>query len=182
MYRSRWADSIYRSVSTDDGESWSAPQPTELPNNNSSIQFVVLPGDRLALVFNQSSAADDTARRVSLYDEIDDGGIADKPLPGAEVAAPAVTGTSRTAFWGAPRAPLTLAISTDAGLTWPTRRTVEDGDGYCLSNNSRDALNRELSYPTICTDGNALHVAFTRFRQAIEYVDLTGSWVYEGTS
>ena len=182
LYRSRWADSIYRSVSTDDGESWSAPQPTELPNNNSSIQFVVLPGDRLALVFNQSSAADDTARRVSLYDEIDDGGIADKPLPGAEVAAPAVTGTSRTAFWGAPRAPLTLAISTDAGLTWPTRRTVEDGDGYCLSNNSRDALNRELSYPTICTDGNALHVAFTRFRQAIEYVDLTGSWVYEGTS
>ncbi len=77
LFRSRWADAIYRSVSTDDGQSWSAPQPTELPNNNSSIQFVVLPGDRLALVFNQSSAADATARRLSLYDEIDDdGGVA----------------------------------------------------------------------------------------------------------
>jgi predicted neuraminidase len=73
---------------------------------------------------------------------------------------------------------MTLAISTDAGLTWPTRRTVEDGDGYCLSNNSREAVNRELSYPSICADGDTLHVAFTRFRQAIEYVGLENSWVY----
>jgi predicted neuraminidase len=181
LFRSRWADAIYRSVSTDDGQSWSAPQPTELPNNNSSVQFVVLPGDRLALVFNESSAADATARRVSLYDEIDDDGITDSPTPGAVPAEPTVSTSDRTAFWGAPRAPMTLAISTDAGLTWPTRRIVEDGDGYCLSNNSRDALNRELSYPSICADGDTLHVAFTRFRQAIEYVALDGSWVYEGT-
>jgi predicted neuraminidase len=179
LFRSRWADSIYRSVSTDDGQSWSVPQPTELPNNNSSIQFVVLPDDRLALVFNESSALDATARRVSLYDEIDDDGIADNDAP---ATAPVVTSSAeRTAFWGAPRAPMTLAVSTDAGLTWPVRRNIEEGDGYCLSNNSRDALNRELSYPSICADGDTLHVAFTRYRQAIEHVALEGDWLVETT-
>jgi predicted neuraminidase len=180
LFRSRWADSIYRSVSTDDGQTWSPPQPTELPNNNSSIQFVVLPDDRLALVFNESSAAHATARRLSLYDEIDDDGIADIPGPGTVESVPACTGSQRTAFWGAPRAPMTLAVSTDAGLTWPTRRNIEEGDGYCLSNNSRDALNRELSYPSICADGDSIHVAFTRYRQAIEYVALDDNWAYEG--
>ncbi|KMO69554.1 sialidase family protein [Mycolicibacterium obuense] len=178
LFRSRWADSIYRSVSTDDGESWSAPQPTELPNNNSSIQFVVLPDDRLALVYNHSSAADATDRRLSLYDEIDDDGLAEGAQHPVTPEPSAVDADARTAFWGAPRAPMTLAISCDGGLTWPVRRTVEDGDGYCLSNNSRDALNRELSYPSICADGQTLHVAFTRFRQAIEYVGLDNSWVY----
>lgn len=175
LFRSRWADSIYRSVSTDDGESWSAPQPTELPNNNSSIQFVVLPDDRIALVYNESSAADATARRLSLYDEIDDDGLADPAEPPPAPSAP--TPGERTAFWGAPRAPMTLAISADDGLSWPTRRNLEEGDGYCLSNNSRDAVNRELSYPSIHAHDGALHVAFTRFRQAIQYVAVTQDWI-----
>lgn len=172
LYRSRWADAIYRSTSADDGETWTAPVATELPNNNSSIQFVVLPDDRLALVFNESSADDATERRISLYDEIDDDGLADAAL------APAQPGEHLgRAFWGAPRAPMTLAISSDAGATWPTRRNIEVGDGYCLSNNSRDGLNREFSYPTIAAAGGRLHIAFTRFRQAIEYVQLTDDWV-----
>lgn len=181
LFRSRWADSIYRSVSTDDGETWSAPAPTGLPNNNSSIQFVVLPGDRLALVYNESSAADATARRLSLYDEIDDDGLADAadvpPLDELDLSAD----SGRTAFWGAPRAPMTLAISADGGQTWPTRRNIEEGDGFCLSNNSRDAVNRELSYPSIHADEHVLHVAFTRFRQAIQYVALSSGWLDEAT-
>jgi predicted neuraminidase len=170
LYRSRWADAIYRSTSIDDGDSWSAPEPTDLPNNNSSIQFVVLADDRLALVFNESSAADATARRTSLYDEIDDDGL-------AEGEAAAEAGPVGRAFWGAPRAPMTLAISEDGGVTWPVRRNLEIGDGYCLSNNSRDGLNREFSYPTITAAGDALHIAFTRFRQAIEYVEVTPDWI-----
>lgn len=173
LYRSRWADSIYRSTSIDDGENWSAPVPTELPNNNSSIQFVMLPGDRMALVFNESSSAEATARRTSLYDEIDDDGLVDGPV--AQPAPP--SGDTRTAFWGAPRAPMTLALSSDAGLTWPVRRDIETGDGYCLSNNSRDGLNREFSYPTIVATGDTLHIAFTRFRQAIEYVEVNPEWI-----
>jgi len=173
LYRSRWADAIYRSTSDDDGETWSAPMPTELPNNNSSIQFVVLPDDRLALVFNESSAADATARRTSLYDEIDDDGL----VEAAQVESTPLDDRGRSAFWGAPRAPMTLALSDDAGLTWPTRRNIEVGDGYCLSNNSRDGLNREFSYPTITAAGGRLHIAFTRFRQAIEYVEVTPEWI-----
>ena len=38
FFRSRWADSVYSSQSTDSGRHWTEPQPTELPNNNSSIQ------------------------------------------------------------------------------------------------------------------------------------------------
>lgn len=173
LYRSRWADFVYRSVSTDDGDTWSVPTPTELPNNNSSIQFVVLPDDRMALVFNESSADDATERRASLYDEIDDDGLADSPVVRSEKPE---EGDERAAFWGAPRAPMTLALSEDGGRTWPVRRNIEVGDGYCLSNNSRDGLNREYSYPTITATGDTLHIAFTRFRQAIEYVEVSLPW------
>jgi predicted neuraminidase len=181
LYRSRWADHVYRSVSSDDGETWSAPVATELPNNNSSIQFVVLSGDRMALVFNNSSALDATERRTSLYDEIDDDGVAGDVLQ--ESVAPVDDGDARSAFWGAPRAPMTLGISDDGGLTWPLLRDLEIGDGYCITNNSRDGLNREYSYPSIIasTDG-MLHIAFTRFRQAIEYVRVAPTWVRPGRS
>jgi predicted neuraminidase len=76
---------------------------------------------------------------------------------------------------------MTLAISDDGGLTWPLRRDLETGDGYCITNNSRDGLNREYSYPSIVgSDGDVLHIAFTRFRQAIEYVRVAPAWVRGG--
>jgi predicted neuraminidase len=47
-----------------------------------------------------------------------------------------------------------------------------------LTNNSRDGLNREYSYPSItATADQALHIAFTRFRQAIEYVRVEPTWL-----
>lgn len=180
LYRSRWADAIHVSRSEDDGETWSEPEPGELPNNNSSVQYVPLADGRLALVHNHSSVADATARRVSLYDEIDDDGLA-SDVPAGQTSAPqpqfpAADGI-RTAFWGAPRAPLTLALSADGGRTWPVRRDLETGDGHCLTNNSRDRLNREFSYPTILQgpDG-ALHIAYTYWRQAIKYVRVAPDW------
>jgi predicted neuraminidase len=171
FYRSRWADFIYRSASVDDGETWSVPQPVDLPNNNSSIQVVKLADSRLALVFNNSSAKDATERRLSLYDEIDEDGLAEQAPPPADFG-------ERTAFWGAPRAPMTLALSDDGGLTWPLQRDLEIGDGYCLTNNSRDGLNREYSYPTIhqAPDG-VLDIAFTCFRQTIKHVRIPVAWV-----
>ncbi|GAA1763794.1 exo-alpha-sialidase [Pseudarthrobacter sulfonivorans] len=185
LFRSRWADSIYESRSTDDGTTWSEPVPTELPNNNSSIQFVALADGRLALVYNHSRAEASTERRLSLYDEIDDDGLAEEqgqvaePVPGA---ASLGEGGARGAFWGTPRSPMTLAISEDSGRTWPIRRNLDVGDGYCLSNNSRDGLNREYSYPSIHQgpDG-ALNIAYTYFRQAIKFVRVDPQWAYEGT-
>ncbi len=107
LYRSRWADSIYLSRSTD-GRNWSTPEPTELPNNNSSVQATVLADGRIALVFNASSQADATDRRTGLYDDIED----DQPASANAAPAPVF---EKTAFWGAPRAPMTLAISADGG-------------------------------------------------------------------
>ncbi|BCW69908.1 glycosyl hydrolase [Arthrobacter sp. NicSoilB8] len=190
LFRSRWADSIYESRSTDGGTTWSEPVPTELPNNNSSIQFTALADGRLALVYNHSRAEASTERRLSLYDEIDDDGLAEEQ---GQITEPVVTDGSvpgsaagdgdRKAFWGTPRSPMTLAISEDSGRSWPIRRNLDVGDGYCLSNNSRDGLNREYSYPSIHQgpDG-ALNIAYTYFRQAIKYVRVDPQWTYEGTS
>lgn len=160
FFRSRWADNVYVSRSEDAGESWSVPERTPLPNNNSSIQAVGLVDGRIAMAFNRSSAAGATGRRLSLYDDLDD-----KPAPAA---------SSSAAFWGAPRAPLSLALSHDCGRTWPTIVDIATSDGYCLSNESANGTNRELSYPSIIqTEDGAVHIAYTHFRQTIRYLRLT---------
>jgi predicted neuraminidase len=175
FYRSRFADFVYLSRSAD-GRHWSAPEPTALPNNNSSVQACVLSDGRIALVFNQSSMADATGRRTGLYDDIDDeGGPADVAL------APAPAKTHRTAFWGAPRAPLTLALSSDGGRSWPVMRDLETGDGFCMTNNSKDGLNREFSYPSVTeTPDGKLQIAFTYFRRAIKHVRVAPDWAAAG--
>jgi predicted neuraminidase len=161
-YRSRWADHVYLSRSTDGGLSWTAPEPLLLPNNNSSVQMIRLRGGQLALVHNHSSAADASERRVSLYDDIgeeDSGGSEPNTAPG------------RAAFWGAARSPLSIALSHDAGRNWGQPIHLETGSGYCMTNNSKDQLNRELSYPSI-TQGRdgTIHIAFTYYRRAIRYL------------
>ena len=171
LFRSRWADSIHESRSTDHGQTWSRPTPTALPNNNSSIQFTRLRNGHLALVFNDIAAADSTDRRASLYDDIED--------DGQGLATPVARPGEPAAIWGVPRAPMTLAISEDGGNTWPHRRNLEIGDGYCMTNNSREKLNREFSYPTIKQGADdAIHIAFTYYRQAIKYVRVTEAWVH----
>ncbi len=53
--RSREADFIYRSETIDWGDSWSVPQPTPLPNNNSSISALRLQSGRVAIAYNPTS-------------------------------------------------------------------------------------------------------------------------------
>ncbi|MBK7791316.1 MAG: exo-alpha-sialidase [Betaproteobacteria bacterium] len=164
FFRSRWADHVYVSHSADSGRHWSQPQPTELPNNNSSIQVTRLSNGHLAIVYNDMSAAQASERRVSLYDEIED----DDEVPTSSAAEAVPSSGGRTAFWGAPRAPMTIAISEDDGRTWPRKRNLETGDGYCMTNNSAQRLNREYSYPSIRqTSDGAIHIAYTVFRQRI---------------
>jgi len=166
FYRHRFAENILRSRSHDGGRSWSAPVATNLPNNNSSVQAVGLRDGRIAVVYNHSNASMSSDRRLSLYDEIE----------GDDVA-PAVTAPTpdhRKAIWGVPRAPLSLAISTDKGESFGDRRDLELGDGYCLTNNSKDGLNREFSYPSIIEAPNGdLEIAFTYFRRAIKHIRLS---------
>lgn len=166
FYRRRQADLVHRSDSADGGRSWSAPQPTDVPNNNSSIAAIRLSDGRIALLCNPSSAATSPDRRRSLYDELGEGDA----RPDAEGGC--------SPIWGVPRAPLALCVSEDGGRSFPLRRIVEDGPGTCLTNNSLDGRNSELSYPALleAPDG-ALHLAFTRHRRAIQYVRLALGWI-----
>jgi predicted neuraminidase len=159
FFRDRYAQWVKRSLSTDGGLTWTAPQPTDLPNNNSSLQAVRLADGRIAMVLNPVSAAQSDARRASLYDEIE-----------YEADVHVVTAGPK-AIWGVPRAPMTLAISSDNGATFPARTDLDQGSGHALSNNSAEGVNRELSYPSILQDGHGrLHLAYTYHRRAIRYI------------
>lgn len=181
LFRSRWADFIYLSRSEDNGRTWSEPVPTELPNNNSSIQFTKLKSGNLALVFNDMSAANCTERRAGLYDDIEDDGeeVPEVHLdPEVEVKA---SEEGKRAFWGAPRAPMTVALSKDNGKTWVCKRNIEVGDGYAMTNNSKDKKNREWSYPSIKQGKDeSIHITYTYFRQTIKHVIVTEDWIMEG--
>lgn len=177
-FRSRWADHVYESLSTDGGMTWEPCRPLDLPNNNSSIQARAFGDGRVAMVMNWASKEDATSRRVSLYDEIDDDGLAADEGP--RLAEPALDEDGPSAFWGAPRAPMTLALSTDDARSWPIAYDIENGDGYCLSNNSRESLNRELSYPSVLPDPDGgLHIAYTWHRKSIKHVHLDAHAVEE---
>lgn len=167
FFRRRQADYVYRTDSEDDGESWSEPQATDVPNNNSSISVIRLRDGRLAMACNPTNAAEHPeARRESLYDEL--GEADDRPN--------ATGGCNPT--WGVPRAPMTLCFSSDEGRTFPRRITVEDGPGNCLANNSEDGSNQEMSYPSLIEDGDGtLHLAYTYHRRAIKHVALTPEWI-----
>lgn len=164
FFRDRFSNRVRRSLSLDGGLGWSKPTETDLPNNNSSVQAIRLADGRIALVGNPVNAKMSDQRRASLYDEIDDEGGAGMP--------PGPNGTGG-AIWGVPRAPLVLALSRDNGATFPDIRRLEEGSGYCLTNNSKDGLNKEYSYPSIIAgpDGT-LHIAYTYHRRAIKYVRL----------
>lgn len=166
LYRSRWADFIYASTSRD-GIEWSEPKPTTLPNPNSGICFDVLSSGRVLTVYNHSSRANAKGRREGLYDDIGEEGDIRQNQQSKHVG--------KEAFWGAPRAPLCLAWSDDAGESW-SHTVLEEGDGYCMTNNSTEKLNRELSYPSIFVERNdTVHIAFTFWRQAVKYVQLVPS-------
>ncbi|KAL4999464.1 BNR repeat-like domain-containing protein [Aspergillus recurvatus] len=163
LYRSRWADFIYSSTSPD-GLTWSAPKPTSLPNPNAGICFDVLPSGRVVVVYNHSSRKNALGRREGLYDEITEG---KDTRPNQKARS-----DGKEAFWGAPRAPLSVAWSDDEGRTW-RHRTLEEGDGYCLTNNSEQKLNKELSYPSMVVGENGtIHIAFTFWRQTIKYAQI----------
>ena len=79
FYRSRYADWIYKSESTD-GCTWSTPEATTLPNNNASIQAIALKDGHLAMIFNNTQAelkpehADTGSRRILSLAISEDGG------------------------------------------------------------------------------------------------------------
>ncbi|MCZ7480859.1 exo-alpha-sialidase [Rhizobium rhizogenes] len=167
FFRRRQADFVYRTESADGGRSWSKPQPTDVPNNNSSIAAIRLGDGRLAMICNPVSAAQSSDRRASLYDELGE----DDSRPDADPTGGCVP------VWGVTRAPVSICISDDDGRSFPTRILIENGPGTCLSNDSTDGRNLEMSYPWLleAPDGT-LHASYTYHRRAIKYVRLAPGW------
>jgi predicted neuraminidase len=158
FFRRRQADFVYRCESNDGGETWSEPAPTDVPNNNSSIAAVRIQDGRIAMVCNPVNGQLDPSRRASLYDELCDD---DRPEAGGGC----------TPTWGVSRAPLILVFSSDYGKTFGQHITLAEGPGSCLSNNSEDGKNKELSYPAMSeTDAGDIDVCFTYHRRAIAHI------------
>jgi predicted neuraminidase len=151
LFRSRYADNIFAASSEDGGRTWSKPETTELPNNNSSIQCRALADGTFALVFNNICAA------------------------------PSIRAEARGApIWGVPRTPLSIALSHDEGKTWPLIRDIEVAPTPPpeLNTDKQDRRGRELSYPTVTGDTEGrINVAFTYFRKAIKFVRFSPDWV-----
>ena len=64
LLRSRFADNIYRCESHDDGDTWTEPVRTELPNNNSSITAIRLQTGGIAIIYNHCRYNEDTSKTV----------------------------------------------------------------------------------------------------------------------
>lgn len=111
---------LWKSTSSDDGKTWTAPVETDLPNPNSACDMVRLANGHLVLVFNDSTKD---------------------------------------------RTPLTVALSTDEGRTWPRKRNLETGTG-------------EFSYPAVIQTRDGLtHVTYTYLRKSIKHAAFNEAWI-----
>ena len=161
FFRSRWADWVYRSSSSD-GCSWSTPIATQIPNNNSSIQVIRLTNGHLVIAFNNTQAA-----------------------------------TKRGKGADAPRWPLSAALSTDGGHTWPWVRDVEIGNEVPITSTpssivgidvtqERDAFLDHLysyEYPSVIqTADGIIHMAYTFRRRTIKYLAFNETWIKGGST
>ena len=165
FFRSRWADKIYRTSSVDLGETWSAPTPTEVPNNNSSIAVDSQDAHSpILLVANPVSAPEGT-------DEGDD----DELLTEGKHTAPGTRQPlTRHAVWGTPRLPLALLRSDDEGQSWRTVLNLEDSHTLAeagITETDGEYRGLEISYPSLYVDAaGTAHVTYSYRRNAIKYV------------
>ena len=160
FYRRRRSDFIFRSLSDDGGLSWSRPEPTSLPNNNSSVQAKVLTDGRIAMVFNDRSATGaDSESSVPPWVQDKDAFLAKCEI------------TERSAIWGVPRNPLVLAVSDDMGQSWERGLTLEDDAELRSEHDETGAFTGDYSYPSIIQsrDGN-LQICYSYLRDCIKHV------------
>lgn len=150
LLRSRDADRIYATRSTDGGRSWTEPVRTALPNNNSAVQLLRLSDDRLVVIFNDASLERDQFRWVEGRDG---------------------PGTRRKAL----RTPLTVAVSSDGGRSWPVQRNLQNAD---LEHRDHPM---GYSYPALLqTPDGRLHAAYSMLRKTIKYVRFETNWLVGG--
>ncbi|MFF2840669.1 exo-alpha-sialidase [Paenarthrobacter sp. NPDC057981] len=167
FFRSRWADWIYRTTSDDQGETWSVPSPTEVPNNNSSIA-VDSQGASSPLLL--------VANPVSAPDEAHEGDDDEQFTEGKYTAPGSRQPLTRHAVWGTARLPLTLLRSDDEGLSWRPVLNLEDSRTLAaagIAETEGEYRGLEVSYPSIyIDDAGTAHVTYSYRRNAIKYVSV----------
>lgn len=152
LFRSRFADHIFRSTSSD-GCHWTAPVATSLPNNDSSIQAVVLHDGKIALAFNNTHGEMKNGKRI-----------------------------------GGARVPLTVALSSDGGVSWTHLHNIEVGrclaaDDPAVHEPLPKTTDREAySYPSILETGTGeIMIAYTWRRETIKVVEFPEAWLEQAS-
>lgn len=161
FFRSRFADWVYSS-SSDDGCSWTKPQPTQIPNNNSSIQVMRLKNGHLAIAFNNIQATttrgkprDDARFPLSVGLSIDGG---------------------RTWPW---------VRDVDIGQDVPQEKVPTAMAGMDVSNEQKTFFQHlfDYSYPSIIeTPDDTIHMSYTFRRRTIKYVNFSENWIKGGST
>ena len=152
FFRDRRAESIYTALSTSEGEHWTAPAKTSLPNNNAGIEAYTLANGHLVIVFNDCAKC--VGGRTPLTVAVSTDGehwkkrplqIKDDPGHGGHLE----TGDEEDAS----------AVASSAAIP-PSLKGVE------------------FSYPTVLQtpDGN-IHVAYTYDRRTIKYRRFDEAWI-----
>lgn len=165
FFRSRWADRVYRSESSDGGATWSPPRPLDVPNNNSSIQMRHAPllGPDSVLAVLNPVAAEEGASIGDIERVVD---------PHKVTAEGAMGALERHAVWGVDRIPLSLLRSDDRGRTWQRVLDLETVDTVPSSVVERAGDRAmEMSYPSLLVDDDGdVHVTYSYCRLAIKHV------------
>jgi predicted neuraminidase len=151
---------IYRTSSNDAGKTWSEPEPTSLPNNDSGIDMVMLRSGILLLAHNPVAMGENGTRIV-------DQKLKQRPefmFSQSEFSKNKNFYRSTIADIEAvfprrgPRTPLTVSCSLDNGKHWQPWLELENGTG-------------EFSYPAIIESSNGdVHLSYTYNRAYIKHV------------
>ena len=161
FFRSRFADWVYTS-SSEDGCSWSAPRPTQIPNNNSSIQVTRLRDGHLVIAFNNIQVTTtrgkprDTARwPMSVALSIDGG---------------------QTWPW---------IRDVDIGQDVPQEAVPDVMAGADVRDEKKTFFEHliDYSYPSIIeTADGRINMSYTYRRRTIKYAAFDESWIKSGTT
>jgi predicted neuraminidase len=161
FFRSRFADWVYTS-SSGDGCLWTKPQPSQIPNNNSSIQVARLSNGHLVMAFNNMQATTTRGR----------------PRDAARWPISVALSVDGGQTWPWVR-------DVDLGQDVPQEALPKVMAGIDVSDEKEDFFGHlfDYSYPSIIesSDGS-VEMSYTFRRRTIKCVTFSESWIKDGTT